>query len=40
MIDAAHRVGATDIEALTEAVGVRVSQIAITAAPAISFAVA
>ena len=40
MIDAAHRVGATDIEALTEAVGVRVSQIAIAAAPAISFAVA
>ena len=40
MIDAAHRVGATDIEALTEAVGVRVSQIAITQAPAVSFAVA
>jgi DNA polymerase-3 subunit epsilon len=40
MIDAARRVGAADIEALTEAVGVRVSQIAITQAPAVSFAVA
>ena len=40
MIDAARRVGAADIEALTETVGVRVSQIAITQAPAVSFAVA
>lgn len=39
MIDAAHRVGAADIEALTAAVGVRVSQIAIAEAPAVSFAV-
>jgi DNA polymerase-3 subunit epsilon len=40
MIDAAQRVGAADIDALAEAVGVRVSQIATTAAPATSFAVA
>ena len=40
MIDAARRVGAGDIDALTEAVGVRVSQIAVTEAPAVSFAVA
>jgi len=33
-------VGADDIDALTEAVGVRVSQIAVTEAPAVSFAVA
>lgn len=39
MIDAARRVGAGDIDALTEAVGVRVSQIAVTEAPAVSFAV-
>ncbi|MFB7893889.1 3'-5' exonuclease [Microbacterium sp. NPDC056044] len=40
MIDAARRVGADDIDALTEAVGVRVSQIAVADAPAVSFAVA
>ncbi|MGU3646100.1 3'-5' exonuclease [Microbacterium sp. C23T] len=40
MIDAARRVGADDIDALTEAVGVRVSQISVTEAPAVSFAVA
>jgi DNA polymerase-3 subunit epsilon len=40
MIDAARRTGATDIEALTEAVGVRVSQIAVAEAPAVSFAIA
>jgi DNA polymerase-3 subunit epsilon len=40
MIDAAQRMGAADIDALAEAVGVRVSQIATTAAPATSFAVA
>jgi DNA polymerase-3 subunit epsilon len=40
MIDAAQRVGATDIETLTEAVGVRVSQITVAEAPAVSFAVA
>lgn len=40
MIDAARRVGAADIEALTAAVGVRVSQIAIAEAPTVSFAVA
>ena len=40
MIDAARRVGAGDIDALTEAVGVRVSQIAVTEATAVSFAVA
>ncbi|GAA1958531.1 3'-5' exonuclease [Microbacterium deminutum] len=40
MIDAARRVGAHDIEGLAEAAAVRVCQIAITEAPAISFAVA
>jgi DNA polymerase-3 subunit epsilon len=40
MIDAARRIGASDIEALTEAVGVRVSQIAVAEAPAVSFAIA
>ncbi|KJL44852.1 3'-5' exonuclease [Microbacterium trichothecenolyticum] len=40
MIDAARRVGAGDIDALAEAVGVRVSQIAAAEAPAVSFAVA
>ncbi len=40
MIDAARRVGADDIGALTDAVGVRVSQIAVAEAPAVSFAVA
>ncbi|HKP06292.1 MAG TPA: 3'-5' exonuclease [Microbacterium sp.] len=40
MIDAARRVGADDIAGLAEAVGVRVSQIAVADAPAVSFAVA
>jgi DNA polymerase-3 subunit epsilon len=40
MIDAARRVGAGDIDALAEAVGVRVSQSAAAEAPAVSFAVA
>lgn len=40
MIDAARRVGADDIEGLAGMVGVRVSQIDIAAAPAVSFAVA
>ena len=40
MIDAARRVGADDIDALAETVGVRVSQIALTDSPATSFAVA
>lgn len=40
MIDAARRTGATDVEALTAAVGVRMSQIAVAEAPAVSFAVA
>ena len=40
MIDAARRVGADDIGALTDAVGVRVSQIAVAETPAVSFAVA
>ena len=40
MIDAARRVGADDIGALTAAVGVRVSQIAVAEAPAVSCAVA
>ncbi|MEI3847264.1 MULTISPECIES: 3'-5' exonuclease [unclassified Microbacterium] len=40
MIDAANRVGAADIEGLAAAVGVRVSQIAVAEAPAVSFAVA
>jgi DNA polymerase-3 subunit epsilon len=40
MIDAANRVGAADIDGLARAVGVRVSQIAVAEAPAVSFAVA
>lgn len=40
MIDAARRVAADDIELLTEYCGVRVSQIAVAEAPAVSFAVA
>ena len=40
MIDAARRVGAADIDGLAESVGVRVSQIAVADAPAVSFAVA
>jgi DNA polymerase-3 subunit epsilon len=40
MIDAARRVGADSIDELAEAVGVRVTQIATTEAPAVSFAVA
>lgn len=40
MIDAARRLGAGDIDALAEGAGVRVSQIAIAEAPAVSFAVA
>lgn len=40
MIDAANRVGAADIEGLAAALGVRVSQIAVAEAPAVSFAVA
>ena len=40
MIDAARRVGAADIDGLAESVGVRVSQIAVAEAPAVSFAVA
>nr|WP_242061545.1 3'-5' exonuclease [Microbacterium ureisolvens] len=40
MIDAARRLGAADIESLAGAVGVRVSQIAVAEAPAVSFAVA
>ena len=40
MIDAARRVGADDIEGLAEAASVRVSQITIAEAPAVSFAVA
>ncbi|WP_106814355.1 3'-5' exonuclease [Microbacterium timonense] len=40
MIDAARRVGAADIPGLADAVGVRVSQIAIAEMPAVSFAVA
>jgi DNA polymerase-3 subunit epsilon len=40
MIDAARRVGAADIEALAAAASVRVSQIVIAEAPAVSFAVA
>lgn len=40
MIDAARRVGAADIDGLAEGVGVRVSQIAVADAPAVSFAVA
>jgi DNA polymerase-3 subunit epsilon len=40
MIDAANRVGAADIDGLAAAVGVRVSQIAVAEAPAVSFAVA
>ncbi|GAA1992946.1 3'-5' exonuclease [Microbacterium pumilum] len=40
MIDAARRVGADDIEALAQAASIRVCQIAITDAPAVSFAVA
>jgi DNA polymerase-3 subunit epsilon len=40
MIDAAHRLGADDVDALVHAAGVRVSQILIAETPAISFAVA
>ncbi|NLP82272.1 DNA polymerase III subunit epsilon [Microbacterium sp. CFH 90308] len=40
MIDAARRLGADDVDALVDAAGVRVSQIHIAEAPAISFAVA
>ncbi len=40
MIDAARRVGADDIEALANAVGVRVSQISVAGAHAESFAIA
>lgn len=40
MIDAARRVGAADIDGLAGSVGVRVSQIAVADAPAVSFAVA
>ena len=40
MIDAARRMGADDIDGLAELVGVRVSQIEVAAAPAVSFAVA
>ena len=40
MIDAARRVGAVDIQGLAEAASVRVSQITIAEAPAVSFAVA
>ena len=40
MIDAARRVGAVDIQGLAEAASVRVSQIMIAEAPAVSFAVA
>ncbi|WP_203581328.1 3'-5' exonuclease [Microbacterium hibisci] len=40
MIDAARRLGAADIGSLTDAVGVRVSQITVAAAPPVSFAVA
>lgn len=40
MIDAARRAEAADIDALAAAVGVRVSQIAVADAPAVSFAVA
>jgi DNA polymerase-3 subunit epsilon len=40
MIDAARRLGAHDVEALVDAAGVRVSQILIAEAPAVSFAVA
>lgn len=39
MIDAARRVGATDIESLAGTVGVRVSQIAVADTPPVSFAV-
>jgi DNA polymerase-3 subunit epsilon len=40
MIDAARRVAADDIDLLAEYCGVRVSQIAVAEAPAVSFAVA
>jgi DNA polymerase-3 subunit epsilon len=40
MIDAARRLAADDIDLLTEYCGVRVSQIAVAEAPAVSFAVA
>jgi DNA polymerase-3 subunit epsilon len=40
MIDAAHRLGADDVDALVHAAGVRVSQILIAETSAISFAVA
>ncbi len=40
MIDAARRVGADDIAELAEGAGVRVSQIVVAEAPAVSFAVA
>ncbi|MCP2637847.1 exonuclease domain-containing protein [Microbacterium sp. HD4P20] len=38
MIDAARRLGSDDVDALVDAAGVRVSQILIAAAPAVSFA--
>ena len=40
MIDAARRLGADDVDALVDAAGVRVSQILVAEAPAVSFAVA
>lgn len=40
MIDAARRLGVDSVDALAEAAGVRVSQIAVAEAPTISFAVA
>ena len=40
MIDAARRLAADDVDLLTEYCGVRVSQIAVADAPAVSFAVA
>jgi DNA polymerase-3 subunit epsilon len=40
MVDAARRVAADDIDLLAEYCGVRVSQIVVAAAPAVSFAVA
>ncbi|MDY0911087.1 3'-5' exonuclease [Microbacterium sp. CFBP9034] len=40
MIDAARRLGADDIEALAAGAAVRVSQIAVAEAPAVSFAIA
>ncbi|WP_137846491.1 3'-5' exonuclease [Microbacterium sp. 2FI] len=40
MLDAARRLGVTDIDALAESAGIRVSQITVAEAPAVSFAVA